>query len=49
MAKKKKSKGMGWKEKLLAVGIAIILVSFIFTGIFMVYNEPEYSDFCKDS
>ena len=42
-----KSHSMDWKQKLLALAIAIVTVSFIFTAIYMIYERPSYDDFCN--
>ncbi len=39
---------MNWKQKLLALAIAIVTVSFIFTAIYMVFDRPVYEDFCGE-
>ena len=43
----KHSSNMDWKQKLLALAIAIVTVSFIFTAIYMVYERPTYEDTCN--
>ena len=43
----KKTHSMDWKQKLLALAIAIVTVSFIFTAIYMVYERPVYEDYCN--
>ena len=36
-----------WKEVLLSLAIAIVLMFFIFYGISTFYNAPNYEDYCK--
>ena len=43
---KKKKNVSNFKQKILAVGIAIIFSLFIGYGINTFYPSPEYSDFC---
>ena len=37
-----------WKERLLSAGIAIVLVLFVFYGIFTFQTAPKYEDFCAE-
>jgi hypothetical protein len=43
----KQTHSMNWKQKFLALAIAIVTVSFIFTAIYMVYERPSYEDNCN--
>lgn len=36
-----------WKERLLSAGIAIVLVLFVFYGIFTFQTTPKYENFCE--
>ncbi|MFH1590813.1 MAG: hypothetical protein ABIC95_02705 [archaeon] len=39
---------MNVKEKILAIGIAVVFILFIAYGIQAFYDEPDQEDFCRD-
>jgi hypothetical protein len=43
-----KKSGFNWKQKLLVIALMIVTVAFVFTGIYLVFDEANYEDYCHD-
>ncbi|MEM3127325.1 MAG: hypothetical protein QW331_04650 [Candidatus Woesearchaeota archaeon] len=44
---KPKQQKMNWKQKFLAIAIAIVFAMFVYFGISTFYVEPEFNYYCK--
>jgi len=38
---------MNWRQKFLAIAIAVVFTMFVYFGISTFYKEPKYDDYCK--
>jgi len=38
---------MNWRQKFLAIAIAVVFTMFIYFGISTFYKQPEYNTYCK--
>ncbi len=45
--KSQKLPKMNWRQKFLAIAIAVVFTMFIYFGISTFYVEPKYEDYCK--
>ena len=45
---KVKKDSFSWKQRLIVLALMIVTVSFVFTGVYLALDEPDYEDHCFD-